>query len=88
MKNTNQRVNQEKYGDNWDRIWGDNKAEKAPDLVAEYVEMLDNICEGDPDRAHSQADKYILEFLKLAGFEEVANAYDRLVYRCSWWATA
>lgn len=54
----------------------------------QVIQKLNEIDENDPEDAHSQADGLILEFLKLNGFEDVAQAYEDVVNRCAWWATA
>ena len=56
--------------------------DKAED---EAVNALARIDDGDPERAHGQADDVLLTFLKESGFEEVATAYNDLVDRCGWW---
>ena len=54
---------------------------------AEHIAIvnLDEADCTDPERAHSTADEVLLTFIKDAGFEEVAQAYERLVSRCGWW---
>lgn len=50
----------------------------------EAARRLDCIGSADPEAAHSDADKILLE---LAG-PDVRAAYERLVERCRWWASA
>ncbi len=54
----------------------------------QVIQKLNEVDESDPEEAHIQADSLILEFLKLNGFEDVAQAYEDVVNRCAWWATA
>ena len=53
-------------------------------LREEAVAALDAIDGGDPDGAHGEADKILLAYVD----PSVAGAYERLVERCAWWATA
>jgi len=82
IANTNQVVDQEKYGDNWDRIWGENKIEEYPDPAVSYVYLLDNLDGSDPESNHMSAVEFLLEFLRVVGFEEVSDAYERFIARC------
>lgn len=52
--------------------------------IQEAIADLDTIPEGDPERAHSEADKILLKMVP----PEVRAAYERLTERCSWWAAA
>jgi len=49
------------------------------------ITVLNNLNVEDPERAHGQADETLLAFLKEAGFEEVATAYNRVSERATWW---
>lgn len=49
------------------------------------VTFLNNLNVQDPEKAHGEADTALLTFLKEAGFEEVALAYDRVSERATWW---
>jgi hypothetical protein len=51
---------------------------------AEAVAALDAISGGDNETNHSDADGILLDCVSPA----VADAYRRLVERCSWWAHA
>lgn len=48
------------------------------------VAALDAVPVGDPDAAHGEADRILLESVH----PDVAAAYARLVERSPWWATA
>ncbi len=48
------------------------------------ITRLNSIDHGDPEEAHSEADEIILSLVSI----EVAAAYQALVERCAWWATA
>ena len=48
------------------------------------VAMLDALDADDPEHAHSAAERVMLDALG----PEVSAAYDRLVARASWWASA
>lgn len=48
------------------------------------VQQLDAINGHDPERAHGLADDVLLSCVPA----EVRDAYERLVERCGWWATA
>lgn len=51
----------------------------------EAVEALDAIDpKGDPERAHDEADRILLHTVP----QEVREAYQRVVSRSPWWATA
>lgn len=50
----------------------------------EAIERLDATSGGDPEGAHSDADDVLLALVD----PEVAEAYERLVGRCRWWACA
>lgn len=52
------------------------------------VEELDDLDHNDPDSAHSRADSILLELLRDEGYDDVVDAYEALVERCGWWATA
>ena len=52
------------------------------------ITKLESLDCTDPERAHSAADEALLTFIKGAGFEGIAEAYERVVARCSWWASA
>ena len=56
--------------------------------IHDAVEELDGMPDGDPEIAHSEADRVVIELLVSLGAGEAARAYGRLVDRCSWWATA
>ena len=58
------------------------------DAEATAIAVLNDIDTTDPERAHSAADEALLTFIKGAGFEGIAKAYERVVARCSWWTTA
>lgn len=45
---------------------------------------LDSLSGDDPERAHSLADALLLSLVP----REVADAYDRVIERCGWWAAA
>lgn len=49
-----------------------------------YVEALDHIGDGDPEWAHDQADAILLR----AVHPSIARAYQRVVARQPWWASA
>ena len=51
------------------------------------IKKLENLDCTDPERAHSAADEALLAFIKGVGFEGIAEAYELVVARCSWWAT-
>ena len=55
--------------------------------IESAVKQLRELDPADPDAAHSQADQIVLEYLKYQA-PEIAKAYDDLVGRCAWWATA
>jgi hypothetical protein len=48
------------------------------------VEALDAIDAGDPEAAHSEADAILLAYVP----DDIRDAYDRLVARAHFWATA
>ena len=50
----------------------------------DVIVALDAITNSDPEQAHGAADSLILSVVH----PEVKAAYDRLVKRCGWWATA
>lgn len=52
------------------------------------IDMLDRLSGDDPEMAHSKADEYLLAFLRDIGHEDVADAYELVMLRCPWWATA
>jgi hypothetical protein len=52
--------------------------------VEALVEKLDALDESDPEAAHSAADAILLDAVHPA----VRAAYERLVERSHWWATA
>ena len=52
--------------------------------TAEAVFALDSISSVDPDSAHCMADEVLMAQVPA----EVRDAYERLVARCGWWATA
>jgi hypothetical protein len=52
--------------------------------VDELVAALDAVDAVDPEVAHGDADRLLLEFVP----PRVEAAYERLVERCRWWATA
>lgn len=51
---------------------------------AQAIKALNAIDGGDPEVAHSQADDILLAYVP----EDVRNAYQALVKRCGWWASA
>ena len=55
------------------------------DAEGTAIATLNGADHTDPERAHSVADEALLTFIKEAGFEDVAEAYERLVSSCSWW---
>ncbi|QSR25554.1 hypothetical protein CFH99_07950 [Nocardioides aromaticivorans] len=57
---------------------------RADDSTSRAVAALDAIDGDDPDGAHSEADQVLLDAVPA----EVADAYERLVARCRWWACA
>lgn len=48
------------------------------------IELLDAIDAGDPERAHGEADLVLLAVVPLA----VQRAYERVIDRSPWWASA
>lgn len=48
------------------------------------IAQIDGLDISDPEAAHGEADRLILDALP----EEVRQAYVRLANRCSWWACA
>lgn len=91
ISNIKQKVNQEKYGDNWDRIFRQDvksAVPKKPDFVKEIALALDSINTADPESAHAEADELLQTFIKVMGYEEVVHAYQRVIKRCDWWACA
>lgn len=50
----------------------------------EAIQQLNALSGGDPDGDHGQADKILLAYVP----PDMAAAYDRLVDRAAWWATA
>jgi len=50
----------------------------------EAVAKLDALSGDDPDGAHCEADDVLLALVPT----EVADAYQRVMERCPWWATA
>ncbi|KKK79071.1 hypothetical protein LCGC14_2837210 [marine sediment metagenome] len=52
------------------------------------ITKLESLDFTDPERAHSAADEALLTFIKGTGFEGIAEAYEHVVARCSWWASA
>ena len=42
----------------------------------------------DPEKAHGEADRMLLEFIIFAGFADVADAYESVQERASWWGTS
>lgn len=55
-----------------------------PMTTEEAIAALDAIDGSDPEKAHGEAD----DVLKKAVDPRVREAYERIVARCSWWATA
>lgn len=51
---------------------------------AQAEAALDAITAGDPDGDHGEADRILLAVVPV----EVSDAYERLVARSKWWATA
>lgn len=51
---------------------------------ADAVEALDAISGTDPEKHHGEADDVLLEVVH----PEVRAAYERLMDRAGWWATA
>lgn len=49
------------------------------------IRLLDGLDTDDPERAHSLAERYILELLEASGHGGVVAAYKRLADRCPWW---
>lgn len=58
------------------------------ETIDHIVEKMDGISGQDPDADHGYADNLLLEALRVAGRGDVADAYERLVERARWWATA
>ena len=52
--------------------------------TTEAVAALDAISGGDPDGDHGEADRILLSHVH----PDVRAAYERLVDRAEWWATA
>lgn len=50
----------------------------------EAVAALDAMSVADPEAAHGEADEILLKLVP----DEVREAYQRLVARAPWWATA
>lgn len=50
----------------------------------DVIKQIDALESGDPEQAHGAADDLVLSVVH----PEVKAAYDRLVARCGWWATA
>lgn len=51
---------------------------------ADVLEAIQNIPNGDPDRAHSELDRLLLE----AVHPRIREAAQALEESCAWWATA
>jgi len=66
------------YGDEFRKRWVLG-IDQSPIVAA-----LDALDADDPEHAHSAAERIMLDALG----PEVSSAYDRLVARASWWASA
>ncbi len=55
---------------------------------AEAIALLDALNCDDCERAHSNADSYVLSYLLDNGGKDIVEAYQRVIDRCSWWACA
>ena len=56
--------------------------------IDEAIAKLDALSGDDPRAAHSDADSIVLDYLVANGAVGIADAYDRVVKRCRWWACA
>jgi len=52
-------------------------------IEEDVIKTLDEMEEKDPEVAHHQADGLLLQLVH----PEVRAAYERLIDRCSWWAS-
>ena len=51
----------------------------------EIIERLNALTDGDPEEAHSEADKLVTDALFLAGMNDVAEAYLAAMNRVGFW---
>jgi hypothetical protein len=56
--------------------------------LADCIAALDALRGTDPEDDHHNADQILLAALRLLGATEIPDAYNRLIERCPWWATA
>lgn len=56
------------------------------DKIAKTVKALDGLSSSDPEEAHGKAEEEVQLFLRSIGCEDVADAFDRLASRVSFWA--
>lgn len=54
-------------------------------LEQEAIDKINQLHPRDPDIAHPEAERIILEFLH-TDHEDLAMAFETLRDRCSWWA--
>ena len=49
------------------------------------IKELDALTDADPENAHSTADDVLIDFIRSAGYPEVAEAYQRAEIRVGFW---
>ena len=49
------------------------------------VSNLNDLTNGDPEMAHGSAEDIVMEFLRVEGYRDVAEAFENAVERCNFW---
>ena len=71
-------------------FWDEDRAmEVMPlDYEEELAAEIAKLNHRDPEKAHGDADRIMLEALKHVGWEKLAEEYEKLMKRCPWWGCA
>ena len=58
--------------------------DRAEDMAIKKLDHIGRVAAKDPEGAHSDCDNILLQFIRDTGFEEVADAYNKVVESRPW----
>lgn len=65
--------------------WGARDIERCMKSMEAFIAMLHEIGDGDSEEGHEHAERILCSFLRLNGYEDLAEAFEETKKRVEFW---